>query len=373
LQNRLTDRERAIVDVFLASPSYKQAAITLGVSVGTVWAAVVKAGARKKEQQIRLNAASRAADREKAELFDSMIGTSVTADVLDYLRSVPDDSVKMFLTSIPYNVGKAYGGVANADRERFMTFRGFLMMTIDQMARSLAPGGVVFLQVGLTRDDAGSRIPLDILLFDDLRNCGLTYQSRVVWPAHHGLTPKRRLAERYETALVFSKGEATSFNPNAARRPQLNPGKRAFHGPNKGRLSGHPLGSAPSDHWDDVKHLGHNHRELTEHVAQFPEALAMRAILLYTEPGQLVVDPFAGSGTTLVAARRAGRAFSGCDLFYEDLRARRLAAAAPDRVSILPGVSPESIAVWSAEAHRRDVPATPITAEEDEQLILEFC
>jgi DNA modification methylase len=96
-------------------------------------------------------------------------------------------------------------------------------------------------------------------VFDDLRICGLTYQSRVVWPAHHGLTPKRRLAERYETALVFSKGDAPAFNPSAARRPQLNPGKSALYGPN-----------------------------ITEHVAQYPEALAMRAILLYTQPGDLV-------------------------------------------------------------------------------------
>lgn len=84
-----------------------------------------------------------------------------------------------------------------------------------------------------------------------------------------------------------------------------------------------------------------------------------RAILLYTQPEDLVVDPFSGSGTTHAECIRTGRAFSGADLHFEDLRAARLAKVAPDLVSTLPGVTDESLSVWSAEAVPVHVPASP--------------
>ncbi len=205
-------------------------------------------------------------------------------------------------------------------------------------------------------------MPLDILLFDDIRHAGLTFQSRVIWTLPHGLTPKRRLAERYETVLVCSKGEVAKFNPSVARTPQKNPGKRSYKGKRKGELSGHPLGAWPTNVWDDIPSVRHNHPDRAHgaHPAQFPVALAKRAILLYTSPGDLVCDPFCGSGTSHVAAIETGRAFVGADLFYEDLRARRIANTVPDTLSILPGVSTDTLAVWQAEVRRVDCPAKQI-------------
>jgi site-specific DNA-methyltransferase (adenine-specific) len=71
----------------------------------------------------------------------------------------------------------------------------------------------------------------------------------------------------------------------------------------------------------------------------------------------LVLDPFIGSGTTAAVAIQTGRAWTGFDLFYADVRAKRLAAATPDNSSPLPGVTPESCAVWQAEAHPVSFPA----------------
>jgi DNA modification methylase len=213
-------------------------------------------------------------------------------------------------------------------------------------------------------------MPLDVLLYEDLRRTGLEFQNRIVWVVPHGLTPRRRLAERYETILVWSKG-APTFNPNAARVPQRQPSKRAFKGQRRGALSGHPLGAWPTNVWT-VRNVGHNHRDRAcgDHPAAFPVALAKRALLLYSMPGDLVCDPFSGSGSTQIAALETGRAFVGADLFYEDLRARRLAAAVPDLATPLPGVTSESLAVWQAEAARVDHPARPITEAEEIQMLL---
>lgn len=117
--------------------------------------------------------------------------------------------------------------------------------------------------------------------------------------------------------------------------------------------------------------MGHNHPEAREgrHPAQFPVALPKQAILLYTQAGDVVCDCFSGSGTTAVAAIETGRSFIGADLYYEDLRQRRIAAARMDESCPLPGVTDESIAVWQAEAHRVErTPDVPLTPEEDHAL-----
>ncbi|MDT0618452.1 site-specific DNA-methyltransferase [Salinisphaera sp. P385] len=240
------------------------------------------------------------------------------------------------------------------------------------MERTLAEGGVLFLQVGATKDDQGRLLPMGCLLLEHLRGMGLTLQNRVIWTIGHGLTPRRRLAARHEVALILSKGEPAHFNVNAARIAQKQPGKRAFKGPRRGQLSGHPLGAHPTDVWNDIANIGHNHPEKTGHPAQFPSALVERAVRLYTMPGELVCDAFDGSGTTTATAKREGRSFIGADLFYEDMRAQRLAATRMGTVCKLPGVTDESVAVWQAEA----VASGHIAAgasKKTQQLVMDIC
>jgi DNA modification methylase len=289
-------------------------------------------------------------------MLKEVIGKTEKANVLDYLDGLPSDCAQLVLTSIPYNVGVTYGGGHSADQMRFTYYLGWVMQVISEASRVLADGGTLFLQLGSTRDETGNLSPLDILLYPAVKQAGLLFQSRVIWQIPHGLTPKRRLAERHETALVFSKGDQRVFNPTPARQPQKQPGKRAFKGPRKGQISSTYTGAWPSNVWS-IGNVGNNHPERTGHPAQFPLELARRAMLLYSMPGDLVLDPFSGSGTTHVAAIETGRAFSGCDLFYEDMRRERLAKAFPDLVSHLPGVSDEAVAIWNAEAKRRDLPA----------------
>ena len=357
----------------LATQSYEEVAGLVGRSRGFVYQVALKHGARKNERRIQERVRARK-DRQKAFLQEVMNAT-VKADVLDFLDGIPDSAMSAWITSPPYNVGKVYGG-HRGDRERFHFYLGWLLQVLSEMDRTLSDGGVLFLQVGSTRGPDGVGLyPLDALLFEHLRTMGLTFQSRVVWTIPHGLTPKGRLAERHETALVFSKGAPRCFNATPARRPQKQPDKRAFKGPNRGRLSGSPLGAWPTNVWDDVGNVGHNspdrHASGT-HPAQFPAKMARRAILLYTLPGDLVGDPFVGSGTVAEEAIRTGRAFTGADLFYEDSRRDRLAAVAPDLISELPGVTDESVAVWQAEA--RAVTREPEVVVDDpvEQLRLDL-
>ena len=341
----------------LKTHTYEEVAARHNVSRGKVYAVAVKHGARKNEALIRERAIER--KRRQREFLEEAMNATQTADVLDYLAGLPDDAVAMHLSSPPYNVAKSYGSGSSADQSRHFYYLGWMLQVLSEMVRTLAPGGTLFLQVGSTRGPDGGLYPLDCLLFQHLSNMGLTFHSRVCWVQPHGLTPKRRLAERYETALVFSKGPQLVFNPTPARMPQKQPSKRAFKGPNKGQLSGHPLGAFPSNVWH-ISNAGNDRKDGVEgHPAQMPAELARRAILLYTLPQDLVCDVFSGSGTTHSECVRTGRGFTGCDLFYEDMRAKRLEQVSPDLVTMLPGVTDESLAVWQAEARIVEVPPNP--------------
>lgn len=345
--------------------SYETVHEKTGWSRGRIYRLALRTGARKTESRIQQRKANRR--REQEELLRSMLDSTAKADVLDFLAGLPDNSVDCHFTSPPFNVGKRYGDDAATDTMRFVYYMGWLLQVVSELARTVKPGGVVCLEVGKTPDWTGSLVPLDSMLIDPMQKAGLKFQNRVMWTIPHGLTPAHRLADRHETVLIFSKGPIASFNPNAARIPQKQPGKRAFKGPNKGELSGNPLGAWPTDVWSDIPTVRYNHpeRAMGAHPAQFPVNLAKRAILLYTLPGATICDCFAGSGSTAIAAIEAGRHFIGADLFYEDLRERRIAAAKPDTVTPLTGVTDESVAVWQAEARRVDLRAEPISAADE--------
>lgn len=348
----------ADIVALLEHHTYEDAARLSGWSRGRIWRAARAAGARKHEKRIQ----DRKRKRElQFEVLSEIINETVTADVLDFLDGIPDNSAQMVCTSPPYNIAVAYD--AHADNLRHVYYVGWMMMCVSEFARILKPGGTIALEVGTTRDDNDVRIPLQQIFYPQLISAGLTWQNTVPWVAPHGLTPDMRLAERHEDILVFTKGKPAVFNPTPARAPQKHPGKLAFKGPNKGNLSGCALGAHPTDVWADIDHVRHNTTEKTGHPAQFSLALARRLVNLYSLPGDEhgpVIDSFCGSGTVAQACIELGRSFTGADLSYEDLRRERLKSVAPDLVSPLPGVTPESLAIWQAQAARRDIPALPL-------------
>jgi len=154
-------------------------------------------------------------------------------------------------------------------------------------------------------------------------------RNRIVWTFGHGLHATKRLSGRHEAVLWLTKSDGYKFNLDNIRVPSKYPNKRHFKGPKKGQLSGNPLGKNPGDVWD-ISNVKHNHPEKTAHPCQFPEALVERAILATSAPGDVVADPFMGSGTTAAVAARLGRKWSGAEAFpdYWPIIDSRLEAAA---------------------------------------------
>lgn len=231
-------------------------------------------------------------------------------DNLDFMRAQKKASMHLIVTSPPYNIGKPYEKRTSLD-----FYIENQAATIAEAVRLLHPKGSICWQVGNYVDD-GEIFPLDIILYRIFKDHGLRLRNRIVWTFGHGLHCQKRFSGRHETILWFTKDGDYTFNLDPIRIPSKYPGKKHFKGPNKGQFSGNPLGKNPSDVWD-IPNVKSNHVEKTDHPCQFPVGLVERLVLGLTNPGDNVLDPYLGVGSSAIAALKNGRNAYGCDITEE--------------------------------------------------------
>ena len=235
-------------------------------------------------------------------------------DALTLAQRLPTSSVDLIFSSPPYCMGKAY--------ERTSSVNDFVEgheAILPELVRILKPGGSICWQVGY-HSDGKKVIPLDFLAHEIFQRTGkLNLRNRVIWTFAHGLHARKRFSGRHEVILWYTKGDSKKFNLDAVRIPQKYPGKRSYQGPNKGKLSGNPLGKNPGDVWE-IPNVKGFHVEKTIHPCQFPVALPLIFVKATTKRNGLVFDPFMGVGSTGVAAALEGRRFLGSELMAKYVR-----------------------------------------------------
>jgi adenine-specific DNA-methyltransferase len=240
-------------------------------------------------------------------------------DCRDLLSELPDECVDLVVTSPPYNLGKEYEA-----RVALQEYVEGQRTVIRECARVLKASGSIFWQVG-SFSDKGQLIPLDIRFFPVLEEVGLLPRNRIMWIRQHGLHARKKFSARHETILWFSKSDGYQFNLDPIRVPQKYQGKTFHKGDRRGELSCNPDGKNPGDIWS-FRNVKHNHEEQTVHPCQFPEDLVARIMLCTTRPGDIVLDPYMGTGTTAVVAQDFDRHFVGAELDpgYHEVALRRL-------------------------------------------------
>ncbi len=238
-------------------------------------------------------------------------------DCLDLLKRIPSGAIQLVVTSPPYNIGKEY--------EKKLNLQDYIEQqaaVIIECARTISDKGSICWQVGNYVDN-GAIIPLDTVLYPIFSKLGLKMRNRIIWHFEHGLHCSRRFSGRYETIIWFTKTNDYVFNLDPVRVPQKYPGKKYFKGPKSGQYSCNPLGKNPGDLWI-IPNVKSNHVEKTAHPCQFPVELIERLLLSLTNEGDWILDPFLGSGTSIIAAMRHNRRGAGSeteqkyiDLAYE--------------------------------------------------------
>ena len=284
-------------------------------------------------------------------------------DCLELLGEIPEGSIQLVVTSPPYNLGKEY-----ESRLRLDAYLSQQREVITKCARVLRKGGSICWQVG-NYVDGGAIIPLDSLLYPIFAELGLQMRNRIVWHFEHGLHCSRRLSGRYETIMWFTKGDDYVFELDPIRVPQKYPGKKYFKGPKAGQYSCNPLGKNPGDVWT-IPNVKSNHVEKTGHPCQFPVELIERLVLALTRIGEWVLDPFLGTGTSIIAALRHQRRGAGAEVVrkYVETAKSRINLAAENELPVRPMHRP----VFNPENAGRNLLTAPWLAnqEESQQMVL---
>ena len=237
----------------------------------------------------------------------------------DLLAALPDESVDLTVTSPPYNIGKEYE--RQLKLEDYLEWCGKWIAEIHSVTRST---GSFWLNIGYVPvKGRGKSVPLPYLLW----NASPFYLlQEIVWHYGAGVTARKSLAPRNEKFLWYVKNSSEyTFNLDDIRDPNVKyPNQKK-----NGKLRCNPLGKNPTDVWAIPKVTSGRNRsskERTPHPAQFPEAVIERVVKASSNPGELILDTFVGSGTTAVVAHRLDRFAVGFEprSDYLDIAAARI-------------------------------------------------
>jgi DNA modification methylase len=228
----------------------------------------------------------------------------LAGDCVGVMRGMAADSVDLVVTSPPYDNLRTYNGVLEWDFES----------AAKELSRVLKPGGVIVWVVSdatVKGSETGTSFR-QVLHFKD--SCGLNIHDTMIWhkpnplPLHHN-----RQQPSFEYMFILSKSAPKTFNPLLERVKGVKGGamiKREQDGSHSAFNS--PRGGNEFKYRHNVMNYAVGER--SKHPAAFPTKLASDHVMAWSNPGDTVLDPFMGSGTTGVAAISLGRSFIGIDI-----------------------------------------------------------
>ena len=234
-------------------------------------------------------------------------------DCLLNLRFMREGSVDLTVTSPPYDNLRTY------NQDDWSWGESDWKPIIQELYRVTAEGGVVVWVVGdatVKGSETGSSFRQSLWAMD----CGFRLHDTMIWNKG-GFTAVGALQTRYgpvfEYMFVWSKGKPKSFNP-IKDRPNKHAGTRE-HGTTRlpdGSLIKRPCTNVRATHGQrfNIWQQANPGVKGRKHPATFPEQLAHDHIISWSNEGDMVLDPFMGSGTTGVAAIKSGRSFTGIEI-----------------------------------------------------------
>lgn len=221
------------------------------------------------------------------------------SDAIKWLQAIESESVDLVFTDPPYNLNYNYD--LYDDKMPEGEYLTWCYEWLTELVRILKPSGSLFL-LHLPK----FAIPLGAFL-----HSRMNFQHWIAWKATSRSSNKPLMPEHY-ALLYYTKSEV--FTANEVRSPHKRCRKChemiADYGGKK-HLA-HPYGPKISDIWTDIGRAKHNQRG--EHPCKLPDKLVKRVVEFASNPGDLVLDPFNGTGTTTFVAERLGRNYMGCDM-----------------------------------------------------------
>lgn len=309
---------------------------------------------------------------EVSKPVDLPAGQIVVGDCIDTMQSWPEAQIDLIFADPPYNIGYNYDGHYNDNREHseYVEWTG---RWINACARLLKASGSLYILIG---DEYAAETRLHLRSLEDRKE--MLFRNWIIWHYTFGQNCKMKF-NRSHAHLFYCVGSAAAkmpANKTFTKEAPFTFNRQAVAVPSARQTTyndsrANPTGKLPDDTWylrpqeatsshfradEDTwyqSRLCGTFKERQQwHPCQLPEALLERIIKVSSNPGDIVFDPFTGSGTTLAAAQNLDRQWLGCELspeYAENALERIRNGATPKRALACPGsakqpgkVEPES-------------------------------
>ena len=234
-------------------------------------------------------------------MINKYVNSVIQGDCLEVLKSIPDDSIDITFADPPFNLKKKYNGYK--DNKEFNAYLEWCRHWINEMVRITKPDGSIFVH----------NIPRWLTYYAGFLNEISNFKHWIAWDAPTAPMGKSLQPSHY--GILYYAKDLKKNRIYEIRYPHKRCRKCGYllkdYGGKKADL--HPFGPLVSDVWSDIHRIKHN-KYRDEHPCQLPIHLLERIILMSTDENDIVLDPFVGTGTTVIAAKRLGRRFIGIDI-----------------------------------------------------------
>ncbi|HPD25849.1 MAG TPA: DNA methyltransferase [Candidatus Marinimicrobia bacterium] len=234
-------------------------------------------------------------------MVDKYSNQVVQGDCIELFKKIPDNSIDVTFADPPFNLGKKYNGYR--DNQEFQAYLDWCKQWIYEMVRVTKPSGSIFVH----------NIPKWLTNYATFLNEIADFKHWIAWDAPAAPMGKSLQPSHY--GILYYAKDLKKNKFYEIRYPHKRCRKCGYllkdYGGKKAGL--HPFGPLVSDVWTDIHRIKHN-KYRDEHPCQLPVHLLERIILMSSDEGDVVLDPFVGTGTTAIAAKRLGRRYIGFDI-----------------------------------------------------------
>ncbi len=280
-------------------------------------------------------------------VLETQLGKLYKADCIALMQSLPDGEVDLVFADPPFNLGKDYGSSSEDSRSE-RAYMDWSCSWLQEAIRVLKPGGALFLY----------NIPKWNVRFAAWLTQYLEFRHWIAVDIKFSLPIRGRLYPSHYSLLYFQKGT----RPQTFQPPRLPieicrhcGGEIRDYGGYKDRMN--PRGVNLTDVWTDLSPVRHS-RFKRRKANELPLKLVDRVLDIATREGDLVLDPFGGSGTTYVAAELKRRRWIGCEIedcsaillrFKKLDREKEILEAIQDRINVL--FTPDALELRRRNGH----------------------